>query len=429
MKNALAAIQWSLIMLAGCVVAPITIGEAFGFSQEEIIQFVQQTLLVMGVVAILQSLFGHKLPVIEAPAAVWWGIFLALAVSVSSPGERGALLVSLQMGIMMSGVLFLLLSVTGMIRYIRRLFTPLVTGTYFVLLVAQMSGPFIKGILGIGYLTSTLQGKTALAGVLTTICAVMMARSPIRWVRIYSVLWAICGGWALFVLLDLNQPMTDGHSEWFVFPQVFPWGIPQFNTSVLFIVAITTLLLLTNLVASIEAVEKVVKSPRKTVEWRSGFVLGISQLLSGVFGTISFIPVSYTAGFILTTKTKERLPFIMGSALILGISFFPAISMFFAMIPSPVGYAAVFISFAQMLGLGLKEYTVSPLDEERILIIGISLMVGLGCMALPLTSLTGIAPIFTTFLSNGLAMGVVTCMLLEQGMRLNKVGRHRKGAL
>jgi xanthine/uracil permease len=45
-------------------------------------------------------------------------------------------------------------------------------------------------------------------------------------------------------------------------------------------------------------------------------------------------------------------------------------------------------------------------------------MVGIGCMMIPVSSLSGIPPIFVTFLSNGLAMGVVTCILIEQGMRI-----------
>ncbi|MEW9670363.1 purine/pyrimidine permease [Ammoniphilus sp. 3BR4] len=417
MKNSLAAIQWCLMMLAGCLVAPLTIGEAFQLPQPEIIQFVQRTLFVMGIVAILQSLFGHRLTIIEAPAGVWWGIFLIFASSASSQQEGSYLLQTLQMGLLISGVLFLLLSITGLIKYFRTLFTPLVIGTYFVLLVAQMSGPFIKGILGIGYLSPMLQGKTAIAGVLTTVFAVIMARSRVHWLRIYSVLWAIIGGWGLFALLGLNKPMAAVQGEGFTWPQVFPWGFPQFDSGILLITVITTLLLLTNLLASIEAVEKVVERPPQAVQRRSGFMLGVSQLLSSLFSTISFIPVSYTAGFILTTKIKERMPFVWGSCLILLISFFPSISMFFSMIPTPVGYAAVFISFAQMMGLGLKEYTHFPLDERQMVTIGISLMIGIGCMAIPPSSLAEVPPVLMTFLTNGIAMGVMACIFLEQGMK------------
>jgi xanthine/uracil permease len=418
MRISLASIQWTLFMLAGCVVAPITIGEAFQLSQVEIIHFVQRALFVMGIVSILQSLFGHQLPIIEAPAAVWWGIFLLFAGLATSPEEGSDILQMLLVGVLISGILFVLLSLTGIIKYVRKLFTPLVTGTYFVLLVAQMSGPFIKGILGIGYLSPMLEWKTAAAGVITTICAVLMARSRVNSLRIYSVLWAIFGGWILFALMNLNQSMTTVQDRFFSIPQIFPWGIPQYSSDILLVSIITTLLLMTNLVASIEAVEKAVESPSRPVERSSGFFLGFSQMLSSVFATISFIPVSYTAGFILTTRMKERLPFILGSCLILLISFFPSISMFFSLIPVPVAYAAMFISFAQMLGLGLKDYTTGPLDERRIVTIGISLMVGIGCMMIPVSSLSGIPPIFVTFLSNGLAMGVVTCILIEQGMRI-----------
>ncbi|WP_163101979.1 purine/pyrimidine permease [Peribacillus alkalitolerans] len=418
MRKSLASLQWTLIMLAGCVVAPITIGEAFQLSQVEIIHFVQRALFVMGIASILQCLFGHRLPIIEAPAAVWWGIFLLFAGLANTPQEGSRILESLQVGLFFSGILFVVLSLTGIIKYVRKLFTPLVTGTFFVLLVAQMSGPFIKGILGIGYLSPILQVKTAIAGVIITICAVLMARSRVKGLRIYSVLWAIIGGWILFGLMNLNKTMLPVNDKFFSIPHVFPWGIPSFRLDIMLVAIISTLLLMTNLIASIEAVEKATESPSRPVERSSGFFLGISQLLSYIFATISFIPVSYTAGFILTTRMKERFPFILGGCLILLISCFPMISMFFSMIPVPVAYAAMFISFAQMLGLGLKEYTAGPLDERRIVTIGISLMVGIGSMAIPVSSLVKVPPVFVTFLSNGLAIGVVTCILIEQGLRL-----------
>jgi xanthine/uracil permease len=108
-------------MLAGCVVAPITIGEAFQLSQVEIIHFVQRALFVMGIVSILQSLFGHQLPIIEAPAAVWWGIFLLFAGLATSPEEGSDILQMLLVGVLISGILFVLLSLTGIIKYVRNL--------------------------------------------------------------------------------------------------------------------------------------------------------------------------------------------------------------------------------------------------------------------------------------------------------------------
>lgn len=418
MKISLASIQWMLFMLAGCVVAPITIGEAFQLSQMEIVHFVQRALFVMGIAAILQCLFGHKLPIIEGPAAVWWGIFLLFAGLADTPQEGIRILESLQVGLLISGILFIVLSLTGFMKYVRKLFTPLVTGTFFVLLVAQMSGPFIKGILGIGYLSYNLQGKAAILGVITTICAIVLARSHVKGLRIFSALWTIIGGWIFFTLMNLNKTMPPIYDKVSSIPQVFPWGNPVFHFDMMLVAIISTLLLMTNLIGSIEAVEKAIESPSRQVERDSGFFLGISQLLSWLFATVSFIPVSYTAGFILTTKMKERLPFILGSIVILIISLFPWISMFFSLIPTPVAYAAMFMSFAQMLGMGLKEYTTGPLDERSIAIIGISLMVGIGSMAIPVSSLAEVPPVFVTFLSNGLAMGVVTCIIIEQGWRL-----------
>ncbi len=147
-------------------------------------------------------------------------------------------------------------------------------------------------------------------------------------------------------------------------------------------------------------------------------LVGLSQLLSSFFSALSFVPLSYTAGFILTTRIKDHFSFLFGSTIVILCSFFPILLVYISSIPVPVAYAAVFFSFVQMLGFGLKVYGSAPLQERSVVIIGISLMIGFGSMSLPQTSLSTIPPGLAIFMGNGLAMGVAVCILLEQGQRL-----------
>lgn len=39
---------------------------------------------------------------------------------------------SIELGLMISGLLFILLSVSNIIQHVKKLFTPIVTGTYFI---------------------------------------------------------------------------------------------------------------------------------------------------------------------------------------------------------------------------------------------------------------------------------------------------------
>ena len=62
----------------GCrlIVAPIAIAGLFGLNAEESAGFVQRTMFILGVSGFLQAVFGHRLPINEGPAGLWWGVFV-----------------------------------------------------------------------------------------------------------------------------------------------------------------------------------------------------------------------------------------------------------------------------------------------------------------------------------------------------------------
>jgi xanthine/uracil permease len=166
-----------------------------------------------------------------------------------------------------------------------------------------------------------------------------------------------------------------------------------------------------------EAVGQVVGDTKAGSEKRTGLIMGASQGLSAMFATVGFVPLSYTAGFIMTTRMKEKLPLLLGNLLLVAISFFPAVTALFASIPVSVGYASVFLSFVNMLGMGLREIGRTGLGERQIFVVGISLMVGTGCMFLPASFFMLLPPFLSPLVSNGLLMGVTCCLLLERFVR------------
>jgi xanthine/uracil permease len=416
MRLVFSSIQWFIFILAGSVVAPLAIGAAFGLSLEEIAGFVQRTFFVIGLVAIIQSVFGHRMPIVEGPAALWWSVFLVFIGLNGTNDRTHHILQSIELGLMISGLLFILLSVFNIIQHVKKLFTPIVTGTYFILLVAQISGPFIKGIIGVDYKGPGIDWRVSVTAIFTAVITILFSKSRYKWISSYSVLLGMLIGWGLFALFQLTAPKEFQLNKWFQIPEMLAWGMPKADAGVILTSVIVTLLLLVNIVSSIDVVEKVTRPLSKPVYNRSGIIMGISQILSGVFSTIGFVPLSYTAGFIMTTKMMERLPFIIGSLLILLISFFPFVTVFFASIPTPVGYASMLLAFSNMMGIGIREYSQTDLNEKNLFIIGISLMIGIGSMFIPTEAVANFPTIIASIVNNGLIVGVLICMVLEQLM-------------
>lgn len=418
MKLTFSSLQWMVFILAGSLVAPIAIGDAFGMTQAETAELLQRSFLIIGASAILQALFGHKLPINEGPAGLWWGVFTVYAGIVAS----GALTVAdglqqLTAGMLISGILFLLLGLFRIISSVRALFTPLVTGTYLILLVSQLSGSFIKGMLGIGYLQEGADTKVALTSLFILILSIVLGKSRVKWLRSYSILISLLLGWGLFKLLNLTQETMHSHTT-FAFPELFAWGMPELSSGTIITSLFVGMLLLTNMVASINVVEKAYETENKDYEPinynRSSIMMGINTWIAGLFSAVASVPISGAAGFILTTRMFSKLAFILGNALIILISFFPPLTFFFAGIPAPVGYATIFLPFSSMIGLAFKEYKSELKSENNLFIISTSLMVGIGSLFIPAAALKEWPNIIVTLLSNGLIMGMLTCMILEQ---------------
>ncbi|MFA8438148.1 purine/pyrimidine permease [Pueribacillus sp. YX66] len=124
-----------------------------------------------------------------------------------------------------------------------------------------------------------------------------------------------------------------------------------------------------------------------------------------MFAGVAPVPLLATAGFLLTTKTNEKLPFIITNVTIVVISFFPAVTSIFANIPSPVGYAVMFITIASLASLGIKEYASLQLTELQLFTISLSLMIGISSLFVPSEAMIHLPSSIMLLANNGLILG------------------------
>ncbi|WP_371017571.1 purine/pyrimidine permease [Pseudalkalibacillus sp. JSM 102089] len=418
MRNTLSALQWAVFMIAGSIVAPVAIASLFNMDPAMAAGFVQRTMFVLGVAGILQVTFGHRLPINEGPAGLWWGVFVLYAgLSSTLFGSDIETLQALELAMIASGVIFILLSAFGLVEKLSRLFTPVVTGIYLLLLVAQLSGSFLNGMMGVGYLKEGIDLRIAGLSLLLVFISIWFSRSMPAMIQQYSILIILIIGWIIFAVFGLAKPIVVPEGGMIELPEVLAFGYPIWDSGMIITAFLVTLLLLTNMIASIRVVEEVLNKLANTKPMgryrQAGFVSGINQLLGGVFSAVGSVPISGAAGFILTTGLKQRLPFVLGSGFIIIISLFPALMGFFAALPEPVGYAVIFIVFVNMVGIAFNEFKKDQ-SEGKPFIIGISFMVGIGTMFIPPEAFQQAPPIAASILNNGLILGSITAILTEQ---------------
>ncbi|MFT9487316.1 MAG: purine/pyrimidine permease [Tepidibacillus sp.] len=410
----LSAFQWFIFTLASSLVVPVVIGHAFGFSQMETAALVQRTFLFVGLASFLQVTFGHRYPIMEGPAGMWWGIFLILLNLAptlgKTPLEIGQ---NLEMGLLVTGFVIIILGITRTISKIQKWFTPIVTGTYMILLAISMSGSFIGGMLGIGYHGDQIKWVLSLLSVFLIGFVIYLSshRNPIF--RSFSILIGIAVGWGIYAWLGLVDTPIASRSI-FTAPDLFAFGTPKFDLGITLTSLLTGFILISNLITSVAVMgDASLEQPNEKTFNQGGIFTGVAHMLSGIGATIGLVPLAIAAGMVKTTGNASRISFIISTFFMMSLGFFPAIGLFFSVLPAPVGYAVLFTTYAQLLSFGLKDYEKIPLNPRNLAVIGISLMIGVGTMFIPQEALAGIHPIFSYLLGNGLILGVLISLLLE----------------
>jgi xanthine/uracil permease len=411
----LSSMQWFFFTIANIITVPIVLGHAFGLQEYEIALMTSRTLLLCGLIGLLQIFFGHKLPIIEGPASMWWGVFLVLLALNHDAGKSNLILLrELGWGLIVGSMVFIFLALSGLLTKIRSLFTPAITGTFLILLALQVSKSLLEGMLGIGFHGSTtVKTPIILMSLLIIGLTIGLMRKGKGIFQNMSVLISLLLGWGLYAAVGMVT-FIPFHAQIIALPQLFPFGPPVFNWGVVVTSAVTSVILMSNFIASVQVISKSAETEVTDKLYSRGvFISAIGTLLTGCFGTVGIVPLTSGASLVAFTGIASRLPFIISSAIIAIVGLVPAAGQLLATIPAPVGYAVLFTVFGQMIGFGLRDLQTLSMDQRDIFVVGFAILAGVGSLFIQGKAWADLPPLFGFILGNGLIVGVVIAMLLE----------------
>lgn len=407
--------QWTLFILANLVVIPIIVGHAFGFDSAQIGWLLQRTLIITGLLTGLQTLLSHRLPMIEGPSGLWLSVFLAIALSAGpNPAHLQAAWDELRLGLIISGAVSALFAIFGLVGKIQRLFTPLVTGVYLILLSVQLSNVFLAGMLSP---PGVFHGPILLAEmVLMALVIVISVRGPVR-LRPFGVLVALLVGWGIFLGMGW-APGPVPSPKWVNWPFVGPMVL-RWNTGIVLTCVITGFINITNTIASLNAISEsfrqlgVPTASQSGLYDRTSLGTGLGNILAGLSAVVGVITFSISAGFVQMTRDPARRPFMAASALMVVLGFLPPLTSVLANIPPAVGDAVLLVTYVQMLGMGLASFSKSRLTPQSIYRAGLPLLIGIGLTAMPPATFAAIPGTVRILAQNGLVVGVILAVVLE----------------
>ncbi|PGL68974.1 purine/pyrimidine permease [Bacillus sp. AFS055030] len=431
LDTGIGSLQWFIFLIANSLTIPIIVGQVFQLSPLEISGLMQRTFLVVGVSSLLSGWLGHRLPIPDGPAGIWLGVFTLMGqmAVVQGVDKAGGSLQLLEGAMLLTGSFLIIIGLSGWMSKLLKLFTPLVNGVYLTILGFQLSGMFLKGMIGVSDKSTKIQPGVVILSFAIFILVLALSVWGKGWFKSYAVLIGIVVGSIIFILFFGSKPMPKTSSI-ISFPDVFAWGMPKLDAGMFVSSIMVAFVLISSIIASVAAMKQVFSgfesSHDKAVQKEgslksSGIISGIATVLSSVFSTVGVVPFSVAAGFVRMTGQTRMLPFFIASISLAVISFFPKVYSLFAMLPGPVAYASMLASFTSMAGIGISSVLKEPLDQRRMTILSTALSLGTGVMFLPQAVFSALPTVLQYVFSNGVMVGMIVALLFEQVWRPNKV--------
>ncbi|MDR1247053.1 MAG: purine/pyrimidine permease [Clostridiales Family XIII bacterium] len=411
-------LQHLAFIVAGITIMPIAAGAQLGLSQAETAEMLQRSFFVLGIMSFLQVKFGHKYPILDGPAGLWTGMFLISASMAVEAGRPLAVLrAELELSIMAAGVVLMLIVSLGLLKWILKLFTPLVNGVIITTMVLQMSITFVRGVVGLDA-EGRVTGSSPLI-CLITIAVILFVTVYMRgFVQSIATLIGVIVGWLFAAVLGI-WVVPSAPENIFSLPALLPWGTPILNPGVMASCVIGEILLMSMTLTSVNSMSGAVKetADEKTLG-RSLLLQGLGTVLSGIFPIVPPMPYISSTGVVLMTGVASRKPFMIAVILIAVFGLLTPISVSIASMPPLVAYSTTIVIFALIFGQGLREFKKCELDNRESYVVGISMIIGIGTMFLPSTALSALPQSIRLLLSNGLVVGTVLSMILEKTLAI-----------
>lgn len=416
-ENLLSGFQWFFFIFCNTVVVPPTLVSAFHLPPGSLLMLTQYAFLSTAVACLLQAVFGHRRAIMEGPTGLWWGTILTITLAEASRGTPlNDIASSLAVGIAIAAVLTILIGISGLGNLLARLFTPTVMVAFMLLLGAQLTAIFFKGMLGLpfGIASSTVKLSLAPFGLSVAIMLLVIGLIIFLPQRIsrYALLIGTLIGWGLWRLCFGASDAVAGELHW----QWFPLGSHgTLSPGIILTAVMTGLVNISNTYGAIRGTDTFY--PRTTPanhHYRRSFIVsGAITLLTVPLAVIPFSPFVSSVGLLTQTGDSTRRSFVYGGILFLIVALVTPLTRLFCAIPLGVSSAVMLVSYLPLLYSSLVFSQQVNFTSRNIYRLALPLFIGLFLMTLPPVYLQDVPLTLRPLLSNGLLVGILLSVLMD----------------
>jgi len=399
--------QWMILFLPTLMILSAISSEYLKLPEGERILFFQRVLVTTGGIMILQTLWGHRYPLLDGPSSA-----LLLTLLVLAPGGMPAI----QGGMIIGGILLVLLAALRLMRHVEALFTDNVIGVTLILIAITLL-PYLAPLL-IGQHPGSPRGDLRILGVsLVTVAAIALFSQRLAgFFRTLSLLWGILLGTFLMGLLGRLDFSVRPEVQWFSLPPSLVSEPPRFVLSAILPFLVAYLAVVINGVGSMYSIGEIVGKENMGRRVARGIGLtGAGGILAGALGSIGTVSFGISPGVVLITRVGSRFPLTLCGVFLCLLAFFQKFLMLLISIPPSVVGAALLTAMASQVGAGISVLTRTgrSLEGRDYLVIGLPILLAGIITLLPEDFFRALSFSAQAFLKNGLVVGIVAVLLLE----------------
>jgi len=407
LRNLLYGFQWTIIFLPTIMILSVIASNYLALQGSEKVLFFQRILLTTGAIMVIQTLWGHRYPILDGPSSA-----LLLSIVILAPHGMSAL----QGGMLAGGCFLLLLSLSGLLRYIEVLFTDNVVGVILILVAVTLLPYVAPMVIGLGPGFSNGDPMSFILSVIVIIAIALFSHWLRGFPKTVSLLLGILLGTAFNWLYRGPDLSRLGEMPWFAFPHPLVHGLPSFSGTVTLAFLMAYLAVLVNTVGSIYSMGQVVGAHGIAKRVKRGIAAtGIGGILAGALGGIGSVSYGLSPGVILVIRTGSRFPVSVCGIMLIFLALFQKVLAVILLIPAPVIGAAMVVGLASQIGIGISVLTRSGkrLDGRDYLVVGIPIIMGGMVSIFPEGFFKAFSPTLLALIKNGLIVGIVLVLILE----------------
>ena len=416
-----AAAQHLLAIFVAIVTPPLIIANALKLDTQTTSFLVAMSLMVSGVATFIQC---RRLGGIGCGLLCIQGTSFSFIGPIISAGFDGGL--ATIFGATVAGS-FVEMFVSRILKYARRVITPLVSGVVVTLIGMSLIKVGITACGGgeAAKATGTF-GSFENVGIaaLVLVLIVFFNRSSNRYLRMGSIVIGLMVGyivaWALG-MVDFGSVQSYGG---FNYPNPFKYGL-NFNISSIIGLGLVYLITSIEAYGDITANSLISGEPVEGdtfMKRAEGGILadGFNSMLAGLL--VSSFPNSIFAqnnGMIQLTGVASRYVGYFIAAMLVVLGIFPAVGIVFSLMPSPVLGGATLLMFGTVAAAGIRIIASQTINRKATLVMAISFSLGLSVELVP-EILSQLPDTLRSIFSSGITTGGLAAILSNLIIRIKE---------